>query len=143
MNQRIPVSEIMTKNPVTALPQQSLYEANKLFNQHNIRHLPVVEKGHLIGMVSQTDLLRISYADLDEKDDSVVPAIYEMFTIGDIMTRVPVFIDISSTIKETAEILARQSFHSLPVLDQGKLVGIVTTTDLINYLLKQYDKNEE
>lgn len=143
MNQKIPVSEIMTKNPVTAQPQQSLYEANKLFNQHNIRHLPVVEKGHLIGMVSQTDLLRISYADLDEKDDSVVPAIYEMFTIGDIMTRVPVFIDISSTIKETAEILARQSFHSLPVLDQGKLVGIVTTTDLINYLLKQYDKNEE
>lgn len=143
MNQKIPVSEIMTKDPITVTQDQTLYEANKLFGQHNIRHIPVVEKGHLIGMVSQTDLLRISYADLDEKDEAVVPAVYEMFNIGDIMTRVPVFVDISSTIKETAEILARQSFHSLPVLDQGKLVGIVTTTDLINYLLKQYDKNEE
>src|SRR5690625_4141360 len=126
MNQKIPVSEIMTKNPVTVQPHQSLYEANKLFGQYNIRHIPVVEKGLLIGMVSQTDLLRISYADLDEKDDAVVPAIYEMFNIGDIMTRVPVFVDVSSTIKETAEILSRQSFHSLPVLDQGRLVGIVT-----------------
>lgn len=143
MKPNIPVSEIMTKDPITVRPDQSLYEANKLFGQHHIRHIPVVEKGHLIGMISQTDLLRISYADLDEKDDAVVPAIYEMFNIGDIMTRVPVFVDVHSTIKETAQILARQSFHSLPVLDQGKLVGIVTTTDLINYLLKQYDKNEE
>lgn len=143
MKPNIPVSDIMTKNPITVRPDQSLYEANKLFGQHNIRHIPVVEKEHLIGMISQTDLLRISYADLDEKDDAVVPAVYEMFNIGDIMTRVPVFVDVHSTIKETAQILARQSFHSLPVLEQGKLVGIVTSTDLINYLLKQYDKNEE
>ena len=138
MKQKVLVSEIMSKTLITVSPNQSLYEAEKLFNRHNIRHIPVVENERLVGMISHTDLLRISYADLDESDELVVPVIYEMYSIPDIMTRVPVFVDVNSTIKETAEILARQSFHSLPVVDKGILVGIVTTTDLINYLLAQY-----
>lgn len=138
MKQKVLVTEIMSKTLITVSPNQSLYEAEKLFNRHNIRHLPVVENERLVGMISHTDLLRISYADLDESDELVVPVIYEMFSIPDIMTRVPVFVDVDSTIKETAEILSRQSFHSLPVVDKGILVGIVTTTDLINYLLAQY-----
>jgi len=92
----------------------------------------------LVGMISHTDLLRISFSSLDKSDDSIVPVIYEMFSIPEVMTRVPVFIEVNTTIKKAAEILARQSFHSLPVLDKGKLVGIVTTTDMINYLLAQY-----
>lgn len=138
MKQDVPVSEIMSKKLITISTDQSLYEAEKLFNRHNIRHIPVVEKKHLVGMVSHTDLLRISFADFDETDESVLPVIYEMYTIPQLMTRVPVFVEVDTTIKETAEILARQSFHSLPVLDKGKLVGIVTTTDMINYLLAQY-----
>lgn len=138
MKKDVPVSEIMSTKLITISTKQSLYEAEKLFNRHHIRHIPVVEKGHLVGMVSHTDLLRISFADFDESDESVLPVIYEMYTIPQLMTRVPVFVEVDTTIKETAEILARQSFHSLPVLDKGKLVGIVTTTDMINYLLAQY-----
>jgi CBS domain-containing protein len=138
MKQNVLVSEIMSKDLIMVSPKQSLYDAEKLFNRHHIRHIPVVENGRLVGMISHTDLLRISYAELDESDELVVPVIYEMFTIPDIMTRVPVFVEADSTIKETAEILAKQSFHSVPVLDKGILVGIVTTTDLINYLLAQY-----
>lgn len=138
MKQEVPVSEIMSKNLITLSPDQSLYEANKLFSRHNVRHIPVVENKILVGMVSHTDLLRISFSGLDESDDSIVPVIYEMYSVPEIMTRVPVFVEVNTTIKEVAEILSRQSFHSLPVLDKGKLVGIVTTTDLINYLLAQY-----
>ncbi len=138
MKEKVPVSEIMTKDLITLSPKQSLYEAEKLFNRHNIRHIPVVENKRLVGMISQTDLLRLSFADLDENDSIDVPIIYEMFGIPDVMKRIPVFVEVDSTIKETAEILSRQSFHSLPVLDKGILVGIVTTTDLINYLLAQY-----
>lgn len=138
MKQNVPISEIMSKDLITLSPKQSLYEAEKLFNRHNIRHLPVVENKRLVGMISRTDLLRISFADLDESDEFDVPVVYEMFSIPDIMTRMPVFVEVDSTIKETAEILSRQNFHSLPVLDKGILVGIITTTDLINYLLAQY-----
>ena len=138
MKQKVPVSEIMSKDLITLSSEQSLYEASKLFSRHNVRHIPVVENERLVGMVSHTDLLRISFSGLDESDDSIVPVIYEMYSVPEIMTRVPVFVESNTTIKEVTETLSRQSFHSLPVLDKGKLVGIVTTTDLINYLLAQY-----
>lgn len=138
MKQKVPVSQIMSKELITISPDQSLYIAEKLFSRHNIRHIPVVENERLVGMVSHTDLLRISFSGLDESDDSIVPVIYEMYSVPEIMTRVPIFVEATTTIKEVAEILSRQSFHSLPVLDKGKLVGIVTTTDLIHYLLAQY-----
>lgn len=139
MKHKVPISEIMTKDVITLSPSDSLYKAEKLFAKHNIRHIPVVENKRLVGMVSLTDLLRISFSSLDKADDSIVPIIYEMFSIPEIMTRVPVFIEVDTTIKKAAEILSRHSFHSLPVLDKGKLVGIVTTTDMINYLLAQYE----
>jgi len=139
MKKNVPVSEIMTKQVVTIKPSDGLYEAEKLFNRHGIRHIPVVEKDHIVGVISHSDLLRISFSDLDEHDDRVVPIIYDMYSIPQVMTKVPVSVEVTTTIKETAEILARQSFHSLPVVDNGKLVGIVTTTDLINYLLEQYE----
>lgn len=139
MKNNVPVSEIMSTKLITVKTDQSLYEAEKLFNRHSIRHIPVVDKNErLVGIISHTDLLRISFSDLDESDESIVPVIYEMYSIPQLMTRVPVFVEDNTSIKETAEILAQQSFHSIPVLDKGKLVGIVTTTDMINYLLDQY-----
>ncbi len=138
MKKDVPISEIMTTKLITLTQDQSLYEANKLFHRYNIRHLPIVEEEKLVGILSQNDLLRISFADLDKNDENIVPIIYEMYSIPQLMTKVPVFIEVDSTVKEAAQILSRQSFHSLPVLDKGKLVGMVTTTDIINYLLDQY-----
>lgn len=133
----VPISEIMSKNPITIDVSASLYEVEKQLNQHSIRHLPVVDGEKLVGVISRSDLLRISITDLNEAEDGVESVIFDNYTIPQVMTKVPVFIDISSTLKDAAQLLTRQSFHSLPVLDNGKLVGIVTTTDLIRYWLKQ------
>ncbi|MET3730792.1 CBS domain-containing protein [Moheibacter stercoris] len=138
MKQRVPVTEIMTKDLVKLDPTQSLYDAEKLFNKHSIRHIPVVEGDRVVGVISRSDLLRISYADLNENEETVDSVVYDMYTLPQVMTRVPVTVESDTTIKEVAEILSKQSFHSIPVVEQGKLVGIVTTTDLINYLLEQY-----
>ena len=54
------------------------------------------------------------------------------------MAKVPLSISPDTTIKEAAEILAGQTFHSLPVTENGSLVGMLTTTDLLKYLLEQY-----
>lgn len=139
MKKRVPVSQIMTKELVLLNPTQSLYEAEKLFNKHSIRHIPVVEGERVVGVISRSDLLRISFSDLNENEESVESVVYDMYSLPQVMTRVPVTVESDTTVKEVAEILAKQSFHSIPVVDQGKLVGIVTTTDLINYLLKQYE----
>jgi CBS domain-containing protein len=61
-----------------------------------------------------------------------------MFTIKQVMKKHIVTVSTSNSIKEVAEILASKEFHALPVVDNNKLVGIVTTTDLIKYLLKQF-----
>ncbi len=138
MKQRVPVTQIMSKDLVTLNPTQSLYDAEKLFNKHSIRHIPVVEGERIVGVISRSDLLRISFADLNENEETVDSVVYDMYTIPQVMTRIPVSVESDATVKEVAEMLAKQSFHSIPVVDNGKLVGIVTTTDLINYLLEQY-----
>ncbi|ATA89471.1 CBS domain-containing protein [Capnocytophaga stomatis] len=138
MKQRVPISQIMSRKLITLTPTQSLYDAERLFKKHKIRHIPVVESDRIIGIVSYSDLLRISFADMTDNEDEVTSVVYDMYTIPQIMAKTPLTVNSDATIKEVAEILSKQSFHSIPVLENDKLVGIVTTTDLINYLLEQY-----
>ena len=138
MKQRVPVSQIMSKELITLTPTQSLYDAERLFKKNNIRHIPVVEGDKIIGIVSYSDLLRISFADMTDGEDEVTSVVYDMYTIPQIMAKTPLTVAADTSIKEVAEILAKQSFHSIPVVENGKLVGLVTTTDLIKYLLEQF-----
>ncbi|WP_074406470.1 MULTISPECIES: CBS domain-containing protein [Aquimarina] len=139
MKKRTPVSKIMTSDVITLNHTNGLETAEKLFKENNIRHIPVVSGDAIIGMLSYTDLLRISFADAVEiEEQDVDTVVYEMFTIEQVMAKNLVSVSSSTTIKEVAEILSKKEFHALPVVDNDKLVGIVTTTDLINYLLDQF-----
>lgn len=139
MKKRTPVSEIMTKEVITLNNTDDLRTAERLFKKDKIRHIPVVSGSEIKGMLSYTDLLRISFADGIEDDEiDVETTVYNMFTIEQVMAKNLVTVNSSTTIKEVAEILAKKEFHALPVVDNNKLVGIITTTDLINYLLDQY-----
>jgi CBS domain-containing membrane protein len=139
MRQRIPVSTIMSKDIIALNRTDDLERAELLFKRHNIRHIPVVSGEVIIGMLSYTDLLRISFADaVDESENEVDTLVYNMFSIDQVMAKNITTVDSETSIKEVAEILALKEFHALPVVDDGSLVGIVTTTDLINYLIDQY-----
>ncbi|CAM1369373.1 CBS domain-containing protein [Tenacibaculum soleae] len=139
MKKRTPVSVIMSKNVITLSSSDDLMLAEKLFKKEKIRHIPVVSGSEIKGMLSYTDLLRISFADAaDEDEKDVDTVVYNMFTIDQVMAKTLVTVNSSSTIKEVAEILSKKEFHALPVVDNNELVGIVTTTDLINYLLEQF-----
>ncbi|WP_375324974.1 CBS domain-containing protein [Flagellimonas sp. GZD32] len=137
MKTGVPVSKIMTKKLVTLSPKDDLVTAEKLFKKHHIRHIPVVEGKTIKGMLSYTDLLRISFADaVDEHEEFVDTIVYNMFNIPQVMVSDVVCVTSDTTIREVAETLSRREFHALPVVDDSKLKGIVTTTDLINYFLK-------
>ena len=132
------ISEIMTKNIIALNRDDDLEKAEMLFKRNKIRHIPVVAEEVIIGMLSYTDLLRISFADaVYETEEEVDTLVYNMFTIDQVMAKNVVTVSSTATIKEVAKILAENEFHALPVVDDGRLVGIVTTTDLIYYLLKQ------
>ena len=139
MKKRTPISAIMTTDLVTLNYNDDLVTAERLFKTKKIRHIPVVNGETIIGMLSYTALLRISFADaVDDEEKTVDTIVYNMFTIEQVMAKDLISVSSSMTIKEVAEILSKKEFHALPVVDNYKLVGIVTTTDLINYLIDQF-----
>ncbi|MEO9891246.1 CBS domain-containing protein [Aurantibacter sp.] len=139
MKKRTPISEIMTKKVITLNTTDDLDTAERLFKKNNIRHIPVVSGKEVIGMLSLTDLLRISFADATEdEDESVETIVYNMFTIEQVMAKNLISVSSTTTIKEVAQILSKKEFHAIPVIDNGAISGIVTTTDLINYLIEQF-----
>lgn len=132
------VGKIMTTELVQLNVSDDLYKAERLFNKHNIRHIPVLEGKRIVGILSLTDLMRISYADvIDEDDDTVESVVYNMFKLPQVMTKVPKTVTSDTTIKDAATILATREFHALPVVDNDELVGIITTTDVIRYYLNE------
>ncbi|MFK5957646.1 MAG: CBS domain-containing protein [Lutibacter sp.] len=139
MNRLDSVSKIMTTKLVTLTLFDDLFKAEKLFKEHHIRHIPIVEDEHIIGMLGFTDLERISFLDAyDTNETQIDNAIYKMLNIGQIMVKNLIKINSSTTIKSVVEILSKNEFHALPVVENNVLVGIVTTTDILKYLLKQY-----
>lgn len=139
MKQIVPVSKIMTSNVIKLFLTDDLTKAERLFKKHHIRHIPVVNGNKIIGMLSYTDLLRISFADVVDDDTEILDTtVYNMFSVEQIMAKKLIVISPETTIKEAAEILSKNEFHALPVCVGDLLVGIVTTTDLIKYLIDQY-----
>jgi CBS domain-containing protein len=137
MKKRTPISKIMTTNVVTLNIVDSLETAEKLFKEHKIRHIPVVKNKEVIGMLSYSDLLRISYSDVSEDEQSVETFMYDMYTIKQVMAKNLYMVPPYASVKDVAELLSKQEFHALPVVEDNELVGIVTTTDLINFLVEQ------
>ncbi len=138
MRGRIPVSTIMTKNIIAISPEEDLERAEMLFNRYKIKHIPVISHGIIIGMLSFTDLMRISFSETAiEESNSVDSVVYNTFTIEQVMVKDVVTVTSDTSIKEVSKILAEREFHALPVVDDGTPVGIVTTTDLLNYFIKQ------
>ena len=137
MKHRVPVSQIMTKDVVKLTTKNTLFDAEKLFKEHNIRHLPVVSGNQLIGILSYSDLLRISFSELSDNEEKVDTTVYNAYTIEQVMAKNPVGVSPDQTVRDVTEILTKQSFHSLPVVENGELKGVITTTDLLKYFLEQ------
>ncbi|MHB0754717.1 CBS domain-containing protein [Polaribacter sp. M15] len=137
MKKRTPISEIMSTNLITLGVFDSLETAEKLFKKNKIRHIPVVDDDKIVGMLSYSDLLRISFADVTNNEENVDAFVYDMFSIQQLMAKNLTVVTPEATIRDVAQIFAEKEFHALPVVQEGVLEGIITTTDLSMYLLAQ------
>lgn len=137
MKQRVPVAQIMTNVLIAVPANKKLSEVSELFKEYNIRHIPVTEGTKLVGVISKNDVSRLGYG-VGEVDQDALNALYDTYELKDVMVKQPVTVSSETNIKDVAEILSQQSFHSLPVVDNNDVVGIVTSTDLVKYLLEQY-----
>ena len=137
MKKKTPISEIMTTNIISVDKSQTLNEVADLIEEHNFRHVPVVSGKKIVGMLSQVDLGKISFINTFDGLE-MTDAMFDALTIEQVMTRSLTTVQSSDTIYDVALNLSESEFHALPVLDGEDLVGIVTSTDLIKYLVAQF-----
>ena len=129
MDNLLAVETIMSTFPFTIMPDTSLSKINAIFEQHLFHHLPVVNELNILqGIISKEDLLRLTAVRHHFSN-----AGYDRISARDIMTDRVYTIAPEDSIEKAANILLDQYFHALPVVDHGRLVGIVTTYDLLKH----------
>lgn len=129
----------MSADPITVHHGDPISKIRKTFAESGVHHLPVTSGEKLVGIVSWTDMMRISFGDAFGQDAAAEDAVLDhSHKLEDVMNSQPTSIGPDSPIREAAELLGDAAFHSLPVVGDGKLVGIVTSQDLIRYLRDLY-----
>jgi CBS domain-containing protein len=141
--------DIMTGPPLTALPETPVGEIARLLTEHRISGVPIVnEQGELVGMVTESDLflkekgvpfslVRVPALFNQWADPKRIIEVYEharRYTAADVMTRNVFSVGVEEQIGEVARLMLRHKVKRLPVLENGRLVGIITRQDLIVFL---------
>jgi len=133
-----PVSAVMSTDLITVLPFDPVHKIIKVFRDHDFHHIPVVENGLILGMISKLDLLGF-FEDVSRWVDGKHQTQYMMenATASELMTKDIVTLKPTDTLQHAVSIFRENYFRSLPVVDEnGKLEGIVTTYDILCHTFK-------
>ncbi|MEM6725199.1 MAG: CBS domain-containing protein [Bacteroidota bacterium] len=135
MNELAQVSEIMATNLVVVSPYEDLTVVDRIFSDQKIHHLPVVDKFELVGMVSKSDYLKFAFglSRVSGKIEHVDENLLKGVEVSEIMTTGIAKLSPEDRIATAAQIFKENLFHAIPIVENKKLVGIVTTFDLINF----------
>lgn len=132
-NQPVLVSEIMTSRVHTAEPNRPLTEIWQILVDERCHHVPIVEGGRPVGMVSTRDLIRVARKRGAPK---ISEGLYGGETAGDVMSTSLETIDAAESVETAIDRIGEGEFHALVVVDEeGGLAGIVTHHDLLDYLI--------
>jgi len=130
------VKNWMSKNVIAIDINDSMQEAIRLLKENDIKMMPVLKKGKLVGIITDRDLKRASASDATTLDVHELLFLVSKIKIKDIMTKDPIMIPEDFTVEETAEILLKNKISGAPVIDnEGKVVGTITQTDLFRVLI--------
>lgn len=133
------VEEAMTSHTKTVSPQQSLSDVRKIFEEEGFRHLPVLGNDGLVGMITHTDLMRVTYgAHIADADFEVNNLILETTIVDEAMSKEIYTIEEGSDLKEAARIMKKFKVGCVPVVNgNGGLLGLVTSTDILSAYIDQ------
>ena len=132
MNLLHPVSKYMTNDVTTISPTDELTYAKHIFDNQNIHHIPVVTNHRVVGILSKSDFLhfRQGFTISEENRRNEKRRLYQ-WQISDIMTKGVAKVETTDTMRTVLEVFKLNKFHALPVIEEGYLVGIITTHDII------------
>lgn len=136
------VSDMMTPNPHTLLRSNSIDDARKMMNEHDIHHLPIVdEEGIMLGLVTQKDLLSAQESSLERQDRNLDS--HHLAQLSELMHKNVMTVSPHGGLKEAAKFMQKHKIGCLPILDSGKLVGIITDTDFVGIAINLLELQEE
>ncbi len=118
------VSEIMSRELVTISSDKRVSKALQLMQQRQIRHLPVMEGGRMVGWITSRDLREVLLASMLEK-----------ITVADVMIKAPISVTADTGVEEAARLVQEHKIGGMPVLEGDRLVGVITMLDLIGAFL--------
>ncbi len=139
----ITVSEAMTRDPLTIRPEASLLDAQALMAGKRIRHLPVVEQGRLVGILSETDLLAATASQVTVRDDTELAMQEAATPVSACMTRQVAVVHPRDSLRRAGLFLQKNRYGCLPVMEDEHLVGIITEYDFVNIALQLMEMVEE
>ncbi len=130
------VADIMTPNPVSVTPRNAIRTAINLMREGGYRRLPAVDRGRLVGIITDRDLRRAANSPFVVREQWYDNFILDHIEVGSCMTPNPLTIEPSATIVEAARMMRSHKIGGLPVVIDGQLTGIITETDLLDFLIE-------
>lgn len=150
----IKARDIMTGELITVSPEDEIAKAAKILLEYGINGVPVVDSGKLVGILCQSDLIA-------QEKSLPIPSVFTLLdgliplssgknfekvfhkiaatTVADAMTSDPVTVDPETDIEKIASLMVDRNFHTLPVVERGKLVGIIGKEDVLRVLMSDSD----
>ncbi len=139
MNKPITIGDFMTKDVFTVTKEDTVRTADLLMREENIRHLPVVENGKLVGLITERTIMEYTLRRLYDFEDNLDELAFN--TIGDfkeIMVKDVKVIFPEDSLLKAVELMTKYKIDCLPVVDwQNHLVGIITNYDVLLYIRKR------
>ena len=130
------ISMVMTRTPATVSPDSSAAEAHRRMQENDCHHLPVVDDGVLVGMLSASDIVKALVPAVGSPQSRGGSALLQERRVSSIMSRRVTSLPPDATLEDAARTLATGAFHALPVVAAGGApIGIITATDLASLLV--------
>ncbi len=131
------VQDYMTKRVITVGKGEPIRSAWLLMEKNNIRHLPVIEEHKLVGIVSEKDLYKALPSITEIKDTQKLAKILDTVKVENVMTRNVKAVTPEMYINKAAKVFLENRLGCFPVVSEGRLVGILTTTDLLRFIVQR------
>lgn len=129
------VKDYMTANPITITSDTSLMEAGKLLRKHNFRRLPIMSDDNLVGIITDRDLRDAGPSKANALSVYELNYILNDLNVEEIMKSPVITVQADDDIKVAAQYIIDKKISGLPVMTEGRLVGIITITDILQALM--------
>ncbi len=131
-----PIANVMTRNPICLEPDEHLKRVEEVFRSNRFRHIPVIEGGMLVGILSKTDFNCFKRG-VEMTNPQRHQHITRTARVLDLMTAKPVTLPPGARVRDAMAIFSKSDFRAIPVVDGKQVIGIFTTKDLFRLLSRQ------